>query len=188
MERDLALFLMLAQTAEKLAGTHPHAVPQESLRLSDEIELAQTMPVEVRQAVMAAEVYKLFFVFETYLRDLILSVLSEADKENWWSKVPPDVQQDVESSENDEQVKSWMALGARDKLSLTTLPQLIKIIDHQPLWKEHFSEVLRDRALVQEARHIVHLRNVICHMNTIPEDEIARVKQVMRDWFRVVAP
>jgi hypothetical protein len=41
---------------------------------------------------------------------------------------------------------------------------------------------------IQEARLLVHLRNTICHMNVIPPEELERIRQTMRDWFRVVAP
>ena len=41
---------------------------------------------------------------------------------------------------------------------------------------------------VAEARLLVHLRNTICQMSTIPVEEVERIKQTMRDWFRVVAP
>lgn len=189
MDRDrLALFLMLGQTAEKIAASHPDAVPPESLPISTNEDLALLLPGEVRESSKAAEVYRLFFVFERYLRDLVLDVLSETDAENWWSKVPADVQKDVADEEERDETKRWMGIGARDKLSLTTLPQLIKIIDDKELWRDHFQPVLFDKALVQEARHIAHLRNVICHMNVVPPDEVARVKQVIRDWFRVAAP
>jgi hypothetical protein len=82
----------------------------------------------------------------------------------------------------------WMALNSRSKLSLTTLPQLLKIIEDSHNWKNFFEAVVRDKSLLQEARHISHIRNTICHMGEISEEELARVKQVMRDWLRVVEP
>jgi hypothetical protein len=67
-----------------------------------------------------------------------------------------------------------------------TLPQLLKVIEHN--WKGAFDEVVRDRGLVQEARLLGHLLNTICHMTTISAEESDRIRQTMRDWFRVVAP
>ncbi|MFY3745903.1 Swt1 family HEPN domain-containing protein [Anaeromyxobacter sp. Red801] len=187
MDRDrLAMFLMLGQTARRVAHAHPETVPPESLRISGSLDLAVVLPAEVRDASRAAEVYRLFFVFEQYLRDLVLGVLSEKDKENWWTRVPPDVQTEVAKLEENEETKFWMGLGSRDKISLTTYPQLLRIIEH--LWKEDFEEVLRDRSLVQEARHVAHLRNITCHMNVVPIEEVERVRIVLRDWFRAVAP
>jgi hypothetical protein len=63
---------------------------------------------------------------------------------------------------------------------------LLKVIDQN--WKGAFDEVVRDKSLVQEARLIGHLRNTICHMSVISSEELDRIRQVMRDWFRVVAP
>jgi hypothetical protein len=148
--------------------------------------LAQTMPVAVRESIEAAEAYKLFFVFENYLRDFLIGVLSADGTEDWWPKLPKDVQDELDKLEGAEEAKSWMALGSRDKASLMTYPQILRVIEH--CWKGAFEDLIRDRALIQQARMIGHLRNAICHMSTIPEDEIARVRQVMRDWFRRVAP
>ena len=67
-----------------------------------------------------------------------------------------------------------------------TLPQLLKEIDEK--WKEGFEDLVRDKGLIQEARLLTHLRNTICHMSIIPAEEVERIKQTMRDWFRVVAP
>jgi hypothetical protein len=79
-----------------------------------------------------------------------------------------------------------MALGSRDKSALLTYPQLVKIMEHN--WKSTFADVVRDRGLLNALRNIAHLRNTICHMTEIPEEEVERVRQTMRDWFRIVAP
>ena len=182
-----ALFIMLGQAAEKTISLVEDIVPKEELLLSSEYDLAELVPDKVRRAVAASEGYKLFFVFESYLRELIVEVLSkEKENEMWWDKVPPDVQAEVSRLEEAEEVKSWMALGSRDKSTLMTLPQLLRVIDVN--WKEGFDEVVRDKGLIQEARLLVHLRNTICHMSTISSEELERIRQTMRDWFRVVAP
>lgn len=180
-----ALFMMLGQTAEKNIAKLEEIVPRESLLLSPAYDLAALMPEKVRRATDASDAYRLFFVFESYLREVIVQVLS---KENgtWWDKVPPDVQTEVTKLEEKEEDKSWMALGSRDKSALMTLPQLLRVIDHS--WKEGFDELIRDKGLVQEARLLVHLRNTICHMSAISNEEVDRIKQTMRDWFRVVSP
>ena len=100
--------------------------------------------------------------------------------------VPKDVQDEITKLEATEEVKSWMSLGSRDKSALMTLPQLLKVIEHN--WKDAFDDLIRDKGLIQEARLLVHLRNTICHMSAIPAEEMDRIKQTMRDWFRVVAP
>jgi hypothetical protein len=100
--------------------------------------------------------------------------------------VPGDIQTEVTKLEETEEMKSWMALGSRDKSALMTLPQLLRVIDQN--WRGVFDEVIRDKSLVQEARLIGHLRNTICHMSVISAEELDRTRQIMRDWFRIVAP
>jgi hypothetical protein len=187
LDAAASLFVMLGQTVEKTISRIEHVVPQESLPLSKEMDLANMAPDSVRKAVSASEAYKLFFVFETYLREMVVDVLSnEGQEANWYDKVPSDVQKEIEKLEATEEMKSWMSLGSRDKSALMTLPQLLKIIDEK--WKEGFDDLVRDKGLIQEARLLGHLRNTICHMSTIPAEEVERIKQTMRDWFRVVAP
>ena len=185
-EQRLAYFLMLGQSATRQVERMPGIAPAESFNISASYDLATLLPDVVKQASEAAEAYKLFFIFETYLRELVVEVLSKDGQEEWWEKLPKDVQDEVERLADTEETKSWMALGSRDKSALMTYPQLLRTIDH--CWKGSFEDLIRDRMLVQQARLIGHLRNTICHMTTIPEEEMARIKQTMRDWFRRVAP
>lgn len=185
-DSKLALFLMLGQTATRAIEAQPNVVPSQSLRLSDTLDLAVMSPEEVRFAIKTSEPYQLFFVFERYLRSLIVETLSKDGSEDWWSKVDPSVQAEVIKLEETEEVKSWMALGSRDRSALLTYPQLLSTIEKN--WKELFDDLLRDRALIQEARWISHIRNAVCHMSTVPDEELERVRQVMRDWFRVLPP
>jgi HEPN superfamily Swt1-like protein len=185
-DTNLALFLMLGQSAEKQVRDAPDTVPADSLLISDSFDLALLLPNQVRNASRAAEVFKLFFVFENFLREFVLGTLTEDDKENWWNKVPKDVRDQIEELEQTEETKAWMALGSRDKLALSTLPQLLRVMDER--WKQEFEPIIRDKSLIQEARHISHVRNTVCHMAEVSQEEAGRVKQVMRDWFRVVAP
>jgi hypothetical protein len=187
VDAQAALFLMLGQAAEKTVAKLEQVVPRETLLLSREYDLALLVPDKVRSAISAAHAYKLLYVFESYLREFIVEVLSkENEAGSWYDKVPPDVRTEVEKLTETEEIKSWMSLGSRDKSALMTLPQLLRVIDVN--WKDDFEEVVRDKGLIQEARLLVHLRNTICHMTAISEEEVERIKQTMRDWFRIVAP
>lgn len=185
-DEKLALFMMLGQSARRTVRSLKDLAPPGSLWLSPSYDLAPLLPDAVRQATLAAEAYQLFFVFETYLRDMVVDVLSKDPAINWWDKVPQFVKDEVVKLEETEEAKAWMALGSRDRSALMTYPQLLAVIDGN--WKGAFDDVVRDKALIQSARTIAHLRNTICHMTAIPPEEIDRVRQTMRDWFRMVAP
>lgn len=180
-----ALFLLLGQTADRVIAARPEVAPADSIAIGQGQDLADLLPAVARRALQASMAFKLFFVFENYLRELVVETLSEGGA-NWWDQVPTDVQTEVEKLEEAEETKSWMALGARDKSALLTYPQILRVMEH--CWKDQLSAVVRDRALVQEARGLTHLRNTISHMTAISEEEEDRVRQVMRDWFRMVAP
>jgi hypothetical protein len=186
LDSESALFVLLGQSAQKSLAKIDDIVPAETLLLSPSYDLASLVPDKVRRAVSASDAYKLFFVFENYLREFVVDVLSKDAGASWWDKVPTDVQNEIVKLEETEEVKSWMALGSRDKSALMTLPQLLKVIEHA--WKDGFDDLVRDKGLIQEARLLVHLRNTICHMSMISDEETYRIRQVMRDWFRAVAP
>lgn len=182
----LALFLMLGQTATRTVGALPSVVPSQRLVLSDTLDLAVTAPEEVRLAIATSEPYQLFFVFERYLRAVVVDALSKDGTEEWWSKIPPDIQGEIEKLEQTEEAKQWMALGSRDRSGLLTYPQLLAVIDKN--WKDYFADLLRDKSLIQEGRWISHIRNTVCHMSPVPDEELQRLRQVMRDWFRILPP
>ncbi|WP_215220025.1 Swt1 family HEPN domain-containing protein [Novilysobacter luteus] len=182
-----ALFVMLGQTAERTIAKSDDVAASRPLLISETTDLSSILPQEVRSANRAAEAYKLFFVFESYLRDFLVGVLSEdGTNANWWDKLPPDVKDEVARLEETEEVKSWMAIGSRDRSRLMTYAQLLRVADH--CWKDGVGSLIRDKALVQQARLIGHLRNTICHMTEISDEEMDRIRQAMRDWFRVIAP
>ena len=185
-DAQAALFFMLGQSAERTLATIENLAPPGSLMISESYDLAQVLPSSVKRATEGAESYRLFFVFENYLRDLVVDVLSKNQPGTWWDLVPTDVQDEVKRLEDTEEVKGWMALGSRDKSALLTFPQLIRIME--AAWKNGFDDVIRDKGLLQESRLLGHLRNTICHMSTISDEETDRIRQTMRDWFRVVAP
>jgi hypothetical protein len=91
-----ALFLALGQTADRIVETIEDVVPRDSLLLSASYDLAEIVPNSVRSATRASEAYKLFFVFEEYLRQLIIEVMTkEGEAKTWWDYVPQDVKDEV---------------------------------------------------------------------------------------------
>lgn len=184
----VAHFIMVGRSVQREVGALRTTVPAAGLMVSESIDLSEVLPQESRDAAMAAITYQLFFVLEAYLRDLVLTVLSEAKKEAWWDCVPQNVRDDVAKLEEAEDRKRWMNLDSRGKLALTTLPQLLSIIDDPANWRAHFEALVRDKQLIQQTRLVVHTRNTICHMSPVSDEEHERVQQVIRDWFRIVAP
>jgi hypothetical protein len=114
LDATAALFVLVGQTAERAVERLEDVIPSESLLLSATYDLAAVLPDRVRRAAIAAETYKLFFVFEGYLRAFVVDVLSRDPAVSWWDRLPKDVQDDVSKLEETEEAKGWMALGSRD--------------------------------------------------------------------------
>lgn len=182
----LALFLLLGQSGTKASTENPFVVDGRPLLLSENYDLTSSLPEGVKSANHATEGYRLFFVFENYLKDFVIQTLSKGGIDDWWQHIPDDVKSEIERLEETEEDKGWMALGSRDKSALMTYSQLLRVMD--VCWKKYFKDIIRDKALIQEARLIAHLRNTLCHMANINDEETDRIKLVIRDWFRVVAP
>jgi hypothetical protein len=72
-----SLFLMLGQSPQKAVSKLADTVFPETLLLSATEDLALVLPNEVRRAAAAAEVFKLFFVFENFVRGFVLEILSD---------------------------------------------------------------------------------------------------------------
>ena len=188
-QSKLALFTLLGQSAQKIAVNTDASAASTSIEIGGTYDLSVQLPQIAKRAILASEDYRLFFVFEEYLRELVFDTLTEnqtKEENEWWSLVSADIQAEVKKLEEAEEIKKWMSLNSRGKIFLLTLPQLLAIIDSN--WKAHFKDIILDRSLISQARLLVHLRNNICHMNVISSEESNRIKQVMRDWFRAVAP
>ena len=84
VDTGAALFLALGQTAERAVETVENVVPKEPLLLSASYDLAEIVPNSVRAATIASEAYKLFFVFEEYLRQLVVEVLTQETEAKTW--------------------------------------------------------------------------------------------------------
>ena len=71
-DSQTASFVMLGQVAERTVSSSEAVVPKEELLLSPMYDLAEIVPEKVRRATSASEGYKPFFVFEEYLREMVV--------------------------------------------------------------------------------------------------------------------
>lgn len=182
-----ALFLLQGRAATKAIREQPNVVAQHPLLLSPTFDVNSILPALAKQADQTSEVYRLFFVFENYLRDLVTTIMRDKFGEDWWNHVPPNVKGDAEKLRETEEMKAWMAAAARSNAALLTYQQLLSVISD--LWKDaDFESALRDKMLIHGARTISHTRNTVCHMSPVTDEEADRVRQIMRDWFRAYEP
>jgi len=129
--------------------------------------------------------YSLFFCFENAVRDLVAQRLAERKGEGWWAAaVPTKVQQRVESKKQEIEDNKWHQTAIGAEINHTLFGDLASIIISQ--WQE-FDELFPDQHWVQvRLNELERSRNVIAHGNVLPDSEIERLEQYLRDWLRQV--
>jgi HEPN superfamily Swt1-like protein len=137
----------------------------------------------LQEARKMADFYVLYYSLENSIRRLIAERLAEKHGPTWWKgKVPPALQSEVEKKQREER-DTTMSLRSEDPLAYTNFGELIGIFDAN--WAD-FSDTLRSqKAMQQILSQFNKIRNVVAHSCELNEDEIARFKLLVKDWFRI---
>ena len=130
-----------------------------------------------------ARFYVYYYAFENSIRSLISGRLEERHGINWWElKAPDGVKANVKKHQNSE-LDTAMAIRSEDPLYYTNFGELIDIINAN--W-EDFSDTIRSRKAMQSViSQFGKIRNVIAHSCELEEDDIFRLKLLIKDWFRI---
>ncbi|HUQ49387.1 MAG TPA: Swt1 family HEPN domain-containing protein [Terriglobales bacterium] len=130
-----------------------------------------------------ADFYVLYFALENSIRRLIGERLAERYGGTWWEdKVPAGVRTAVLDKQRKER-DTPMSIRSEDPLSYANFGELIDILNSN--WID-FSDTLRSQKAAQQIlSHFNLIRNVIAHSCSLNEDEITRLKLLMKDWFRI---
>lgn len=130
-----------------------------------------------------ARFYVYYYAFENSIRSFISGRLEENHGINWWDlKAPQGVKDSVKKNQNSE-LDTTMAIRSDDPLYYTNFGELIDIINAN--W-EDFSDTIRSRKAMQSViSQFGKIRNVIAHSCELEEDDIFRLKLLIKDWFRI---
>ena len=137
----------------------------------------------ISSAKKMADFYILYYSLENYIRRLISGRLQEKHGLNWWEeKVPQGVKASVEKKQNKEK-DTQMSVRSDDPFCYTNFGELIDILNMN--WCD-FSDTIRSKkAMEQVLTQFNLIRNVIAHSNDLSDDEITRLKLLIKDWFRI---
>lgn len=132
-----------------------------------------------------ARFYVYYYAFENSLRRLISGRLKEKYGINWWEqKAPVGVQQNVEKNQEKEK-ETAMAIRSDEPIYYANFGELIDLINSN--W-EDFSDTIRSKkAMESVVSQFSKIRNVIAHSCELEEDDIFRLKLLIKDWFRILS-
>lgn len=132
-----------------------------------------------------ARFYVYYYAFENSLRRLISGRLKEKYGINWWDlKAPNGVKQNVEKNQEKEK-ETAMAIRSDEPIYYANFGELIDLINAN--W-EDFSDTIRSKkAMESVVSQFGKIRNVIAHSCELEEDDIFRLKLLIKDWFRILS-
>ncbi len=130
-----------------------------------------------------ARFYVYYYAFENSVRRLISGRLEEIYGINWWEiKAPSGVKENVKENQKNEK-ETTMEIRSDDPLDYANFGELIDIINFN--WVD-FSDTIRSKKAMESViSQFAKIRNVIAHSCELEEDDIIRLKLLIKDWFRI---
>lgn len=142
---------------------------------------------EIRsKAAEMAPHYEVFYSLENTIRRQIIDALEAVDK-NWWDDpqnqyVPPNIKTECENRRQRE-VDMGLTPRSDEYLDYSTFGELSQIIKHN--WT-HFGQTFSSQKAVERVMSLLNnIRGPIAHCSPLAEDEIARLRLAVKDWFRI---
>lgn len=129
--------------------------------------------------------YRLLYVMENIVRDLIASRLEEVDGPEWFDKrATAPMKRAVEQRKAAEEKNQWHAGRNRAPIYYLDFSDLSKLLINH--WSE-FEELLPPQTWVQSRlEEAERSRNVIAHTNLLADEEVSRLEMYLRDWIKQI--
>lgn len=145
-------------------------------------------PQSVRaEAERMARNYSVFYCLEKYIREMIVSRLSDPEEygPDWWTESVPESVRKNEEKNQKKEVKAAVTPRSTDLIDYTNFGELGEIIKSN--WNI-FGDMLSDiQAVERVLANLNTLRAPIAHCTVLAEDEELRLHLSLRDWFRQMA-
>lgn len=139
-----------------------------------------------KQAADMAPHYEVFYSLENTIRRQIIDTLNDVDK-NWWddpqfSYVPQQIKVECENRRKKE-IDMGLTPRSDEYLDYSTFGELSEIIKKN--WT-HFGQVFTSIKAVERVMGLLNsIRGPIAHCSPLAEDEVARLRLAVKDWFRL---
>lgn len=140
--------------------------------------------IRIEAAKMAPH-YEIFYSLEKTVRRLIGDTLSTAEGVGWWSsnRVPELVRKNSEDTRQRE-IDSGITPRSDDPIDFCTFGELSEIIKSN--WDLFAATFSSQKAVERVMANLNTLRGPIAHCSLLADDEVARLRLTVRDWFRLM--
>jgi len=131
-----------------------------------------------------AEYYRLFYMLENDIRSFISATLTAAVGPNWWDTCAPESAKNECDTNRKRELDSGVTARSDSPLDYITFGQLGDIIKKN---YSQFGGILSSEAALGRAMYSLNLlRGPIAHCGILAEDEVARLRLAVTDWFRLL--
>ncbi len=185
LERFAFKNLMLETELIKLENKGIDIQHTNSIQQKDVVDVEFFESSILASARKMAQFYVYYYAFENSVRKLISGRLEEKYGSNWWNlKVPDGVKQNVQKNQKEE-LETSMEIRSEDPIFYSNFGELIDIINAN--WDD-FADTIRSKKSMQTViSQFGKIRNVIAHSCELGEDDIFRLKLLIKDWFRITS-
>lgn len=139
-----------------------------------------------RQADRMSGYYKLFYLLENEIRGFIVDILEQEGNPDWWNdKVPENVRGNA-GKNLERELKDGVIPRSDRMIDYTTFGELGEIIKaNWDLFGGLFSR--HDKVGVERVlQQLNMLRSPIAHCGILGEDDVVKLKLVVRNWYRLL--
>jgi hypothetical protein len=129
--------------------------------------------------------FRLLYVLENIVRELISSKLTEEFTDTWFDvKATTEMKRRYQDRKSKEDSQQWHPGRNRHPIFYLDFGDLSKlIVNNWPSFEAYFPSQAWVQSRLDEAERS---RNVIAHTNLLPEDEVDRLEMYLRDFIRQV--
>ena len=191
MKQDerIKLFEMSVQMAERELDAVENALKIKLGRQTEKDETDEAYYPQFGEAVrdeaaVMAQHYEIFYCLERSIRELVHVKLEAELNPTWWDKVVPETIRNNVQKNIDRERDSGVTMRSADKLDYTTFGELGEIVrSNWPVFSDTFNS---EKAFTKIMTSLNVLRGPIAHCSPLAEDEVARLRLTLRDWFRLM--
>jgi len=128
--------------------------------------------------------YELFFCLENSIRSLIKAKLESEYDSGWWGKSVPEDLRKQASGAMKRELAAGVSQRSTEEIDYTNFGDLSKIVEKN--W-DVFIDTFNDQMAFKRVMSTLNvLRGPIAHCTPFQDDEVVRLRLLIRDWFRLM--
>jgi len=177
---DGALAVAELQETSKTLGLDPAGVVAVSFA-SEATDPSWYPQEDITSARRMTQVYFRLYLFESKLKRLVESILSQADRDGWFEHyVPEPVRKEAARKRAEEGMAKFHAARGSEKLAYLSISDLRRVVEAN--WVLFESRLYQKDWALGKLEELRLTRNAMAHMGDVSDDDLIRIDVILRDW------